>query len=168
MKKFFLTTASLLTMVSLMGVAQAGVAAAKPSKPTHASAHVGQVLSEAKARSMIRTGQLKPATARQAAKLNALVKNANTTARMSTQGNTEIGHYQEQGRLWYDYRYTYGYSSSNYWYYYLYKNWQVCSSGYAGTASSGWCYSAYSYDYYYYVYYYGTYYIGGWYGPYPG
>jgi hypothetical protein len=173
LKKYLLTTASLLAVVSLMGVAQLGTAVAKQGKTTHASAHVRHALSEASARTLIRTGKLKPVTAKQAAKLNARVKtklnarvkSGKTMARTSQVGGNYFGRYQEQGRLWYDETYDFGYSSSNYYYYYYYKNWLVCSSDYS---SSGYCLDANSYDYYYYIYYYGTWYYGGWYGPYSG
>jgi hypothetical protein len=147
---------TLLACVALMAGVVSSASAASSAAP---AARKAPSVSTVEKR--IKSGKLKPVTAAQMPGLKKLLK-TKADARLATQGTYYIGSYQEQGRLWYDYRYSYWYSSSDYYGYYYYKNWKVCNTSYS------YCLGADSYDYYYYIYYYGTWYYGGWYGPYSG
>lgn len=169
-KKILALLATMAMVVGVVASANAATSHGTPAKkPASATTHARKGLSQARVAKMIKSGQLKQVTAKQRVGLRALqsrtgqlgLSNARA-AGAATQGTYYIGSYQEQGRLWYDYRYSYGYSNSSYYWYYYYKNWKVCNSSYS------YCYAAGSYDYYYYIYYYGTWYYGGWYGPYSG
>jgi len=157
MKKYLLTIASLIAVVSLTGLAQLSTALAKSGHTARVTPHA-HALSEAAVRADIRSGKLRRVTAQQAAKLNAQTKKAQAKVGTRTVGNYYIGRYQEQGRLWYDEYCTYEYYSSNYEVVICYKNWIICTSGYP---SSGYCLDTNLYDYESWIYYYGT-----WYGPY--
>ncbi len=170
MKKILTLLATMAMLVGAVASANANASTGAPAKqPASSATHIRTAPSKAAVVKMIHSGKLKPVTAKQRAGLRALQSrtgklrgSAARTASAASQGSYYIGSYQEQGRLWYDYRYSYGYVSSSYYYYYYYKNWKVCNSSYS------YCLAAGSYDYYYYIYYYGTWYYGGWYGPYSG
>lgn len=152
MKKFFTVLASTAMLVGLVSSANAAAPAGPAAKKAPTAANVAK---------RIQSGKLKVVTAKQAPGLKALLAKSRN-GRVSTVGTNYIGSYQEQGRLWYDYRWSSFTSSSSYYGYYYYKNWKVCNTSYSGCLAAG------SYDYYYYIYYYGTWYYGGWYGPYSG
>ncbi len=167
MKKILTLLATMAMLVGVVASANATASVGTPAKkPAPGATHVRKAPSQAAVAKMIRSGKLKPVTAKQRSGLRALQARTGNlrggTARAATQGSYYIGSYQEIGRLWYDYRYSSVYVSSSYYYYYYYKNWKVCNSSYSSCLAAG------SYDYYYYIYYYGTWYYGGWYGPYSG
>jgi hypothetical protein len=162
-KKILTLLASIALVVGVVSAASA--ASSAPSAPSAPASAAGlaprQAPSAATVAKKIADGKLKRVTAKQMPGLKKLLA-MKGDARLATQGTYYIGSYQEQGRLWYDYRYSSFYSSSNYYGYYYYKNWKVCNT------ASTYCLAAGSYDYYYYYYYYGTWYYGGFYGPYSG
>jgi hypothetical protein len=155
-KKFLTLLASIAMLVGVATSASAAASADTSTAPAARKAPAASTVAK-----LIKNGQLKKVTAAQKPGLKKLIA-MKGQARLATQGTYYIGSYQEQGRLWYDYRYSYWYSSSNYYGYYYYKNWKVCNTSYS------YCLAAGSYDYYYYIYWYGTWYYGGWYGPYSG
>jgi hypothetical protein len=168
MKKFFLPIASLLTMVSLMGVAQAGVAAAKPSgQTTHAppavsaqqrQADLSKLGSKRLSPQQMRALGLKKVTGSELARIKQLTSHK-STARTAAAGSYYWFTWHNARVSWSD-RYYSGpyYSYPWYPYYVVYDNWKTCT--YSGSS----CQSAYAYTYGYYLYYYGSgwyYYFGG-------
>src|SRR3954447_19968577 len=142
MKKILMLLASIALIAGVVSSASASSSASMPSSSAPAPRKAPAASTVV---NRIKSGKLKPVTAKQMTGLKKL-KALNDNARLATQGTYLIGSYQEQGRLWYDYRYSYFYSSSSYSGYYYYKNWKVCNTSYT------YCLGAGSYDYYYYIY----------------
>lgn len=177
MKKFFLTIAGLLTMVSLMGIMQVGAAAAKPGQSTHSSAAPSAQTRQAdlaKLGGKLANGNkrlsatqlmglgLKPASRQDVARLNRMQR-ANRTAKTAAVGTYYWYTWHNALFSWSDrYLISWFYYSSNYFGYIVVDNWKTC------TLSGTGCIDAHAYTYFYYYYYYGTWYTYGYpgFGPY--
>lgn len=168
MKKHFLTLASLMMMIGLIGATQVGAAAAKPSGQTTHATHAVRIpakfaeLNSGKRLSAheLKALGLKPVSHKQAARINRLRHKTNGRAKAAEVGSTYWYTWQNAGFSWVDTYYDYDYYSSDYSWFITYDNYKTCDlSGYN-------CIDAHAYVVTYYLYYYGAEYVYGPYGPY--
>jgi hypothetical protein len=162
-KKYLMTIASLLTMVGIIGFAQVGAAAAKPSRTTHAPHAISAQTREAALAKLghkrlssqeLRRLGLRRVSGKQLARIRQL-RNHRGMARTSAVGTYYWFTWQNARNSWVDRYYSGAYYSYPWYpYYVVYDNFKTC------TYSGYYCIDANAYTYQYLLYYYPN---GTWY-----